>query len=194
MGQRLATIRTPKQSFVRDHAFSIASVDLSVFETELGWFGLVGHDGAAIRLYIGHATPVDLHKKMDKEFGETAVDAIDWNPALRQQLEDFACGTPVEFSRVETRYFRQTQFQAAVVQAARRIPYGKTCSYGELARAAGSPGAARAVGTVMSSNLLPIIVPCHRVLAAGGKLGGFSAPRGIQLKKQMLALESITIP
>lgn len=194
MGQRLATIRTPKQSFVRDHAVSIASVDLSVFETELGWFGLVGHHGAAIRLYIGHATPVDLHKKMDKEFGETAVDAIDWNPALRQQLEDFACGTPVEFSRFETRYFRQTQFQAAVVQAARRIPYGKTCSYGELARAAGSPGAARAVGTVMSSNLLPIIVPCHRVLAAGGKLGGFSAPRGIQLKKQMLALESITIP
>lgn len=190
MGQRLAAKRSNKQSFVRGDT-RIATVDLAVFETELGWFGLVGQNGAAIRLYIGHQNPADLHKKMNREFADVTIDEFDWNPILRQQLEDYACGLPVNFSQVKTSYIQQTAFQTAVVKAAKRIGYGKTCSYGELARAAGSPGAARAVGSVMSSNPLPIIVPCHRVLAAGGKLGGFSAPRGIQLKKQMLALESI---
>ena len=65
-----------------------------------------------------------------------------------------------------------------------------TRSYGEVAAAAGSPGAARAVGQVMAANRTPLIVPCHRVLAAGGKIGGFSAPQGLALKRRLLALES----
>jgi len=64
-----------------------------------------------------------------------------------------------------------------------------SCTYGELADLAGYPGAARAVGSVMSSNRYPIIIPCHRVVGSAGSLGGFSAPQGISLKERMLTLE-----
>ena len=84
-------------------------------------------------------------------------------------------------------------FQKKVVDRCRRISAGGTRTYGELAGLAGFPGAARAVGSVMSRNLYPIIVPCHRVVGSAGSLGGFSAPQGISLKARMLALEGVTL-
>ena len=67
---------------------------------------------------------------------------------------------------------------------------GHTVTYGELATRSGTPGAARAVGSVMARNRVPVVIPCHRVVAAGG-MGGFSAPNGLQLKQRMLNLEKI---
>jgi len=80
-----------------------------------------------------------------------------------------------------------TPFQRAVWDALRAIPYGETRSYGELARAIGKPGAARAVGAACGANPWPIIVPCHRVIAADGALGGYSA--GLKWKRVLLELE-----
>ena len=80
-------------------------------------------------------------------------------------------------------------FHLEVYEATRRIAPGETCTYGEIAKAIGSPGAARAVGGALGKNPFPIVVPCHRVLAAGGKSGGFSAPGGVDTKWRMLALE-----
>jgi methylated-DNA-[protein]-cysteine S-methyltransferase len=77
-----------------------------------------------------------------------------------------------------------------VLQLARKIGYGRTVAYGELAARAGNSRAARAIGAVMASNPLPIIVPCHRVVASGGAIGGFSAPHGIELKKRLLEMEA----
>ena len=74
----------------------------------------------------------------------------------------------------------------------RRLPAdsrGLTRTYGELAAECGSPGAARAVGSVMAKNRYPLIVPCHRVLAAGGELGGYSAPDGLKMKRRLLEME-----
>jgi methylated-DNA-[protein]-cysteine S-methyltransferase len=81
------------------------------------------------------------------------------------------------------------QFHRKVYKAARRIPAGEIRTYGDLAREAGSPGAARAAGQAMAKNPLPLIVPCHRVLASGGKLCGFSAYGGVDVKKNLLAIE-----
>ncbi len=81
-----------------------------------------------------------------------------------------------------------TDFQKKVVRAVRRIPRGQTASYGQVAAKVGSPRAARAFGTVMAQNRYPLIVPCHRVVAASS-LGGFSAPDGISLKRRLLKLE-----
>jgi methylated-DNA-[protein]-cysteine S-methyltransferase len=86
-------------------------------------------------------------------------------------------------------YRDASEFHRRVCEAARTIPAGQTLTYGELAARLGKPGAARAVGTVMARNALPIIVPCHRVLAAGGRPGGFSAPGGVATKLRMLRLE-----
>jgi len=80
-----------------------------------------------------------------------------------------------------------TEFQRRVWKALARVPFGATLSYGDLARKAGSARGYRAVGQAVGRNPLPILVPCHRVLAAGGGLGGFSG--GLPLKKRLLAIE-----
>lgn len=83
-----------------------------------------------------------------------------------------------------------TEFQREVYRACRAIPSGQTASYGELARRVGSPGASRAVGAAMAANRLLLVIPCHRVVAADGKLRGFSAPGGLDTKRLLLDLES----
>ena len=80
-------------------------------------------------------------------------------------------------------------FRRAVYRATREIPAGATRSYGEVARAIGRPDGARDVGSALARNPLPIIVPCHRVVAANGALTGFSAPGGLDTKRRMLELE-----
>jgi methylated-DNA-[protein]-cysteine S-methyltransferase len=84
-----------------------------------------------------------------------------------------------------------SEFQHRVLAATRAIPWGRTVSYGELATAVGSSGAARAVGGVMARNPLPVVIPCHRVVAANG-VGGFSC--GLALKRAMWAVEGIPWP
>ncbi len=91
-------------------------------------------------------------------------------------------------------YGSASEFHRRVCEAARAIPAGQTLTYGELAAKLGQPGAARAVGGVMARNALPIIVPCHRVVAAGGRPGGFSAHGGVTTKLRLLRLEGAIRP
>ena len=83
-----------------------------------------------------------------------------------------------------------TPFQRQVLQTLQSCPYGATLTYGELARQAGRPGAARAVGAAMAGNPLPLLIPCHRVTGAGGRLTGYSGGRGLASKKFLLELEA----
>jgi methylated-DNA-[protein]-cysteine S-methyltransferase len=87
---------------------------------------------------------------------------------------------------------RGTPFQLAVWEALLRIPYGNTCTYAELARAVGRPAAVRAVGAANGANPIALVVPCHRVVATGGKLGGYGG--GLPLKARLLALEGAAEP
>jgi methylated-DNA-[protein]-cysteine S-methyltransferase len=112
-----------------------------------------------------------------------------WIKELADGLERFAAGEAVDFSDVPLELGHLTPFARRVVAECRRVGWGKTSSYGELATASGGPGAARAVGSVMAKNRFPLIVPCHRVLAAGGAIGGYSAPDGLTMKRRLLAME-----
>jgi len=85
----------------------------------------------------------------------------------------------------------KTEFQKSVWRALRKIRRGQTRSYGEIARAIGSPGAVRAVGGACGANPIPVLVPCHRVLAANGKIGGFSG--GLKRKRELLAREGVSL-
>jgi methylated-DNA-[protein]-cysteine S-methyltransferase len=161
--------------------------DTSVFRTPLGWFGLVGRQGIACRVSIGHATAGEVRHRLFGEWRD--ADEHDWHPELRNRLTAYAGGEAVDFRDTAVDLEDWTAFQRRVLTALRRVRYGTTLSYSELASRAGSPGAARAVGQVMAHNRLPIIIPCHRVLASGGAIGGFSAPQGIALKERLLALE-----
>lgn len=82
-----------------------------------------------------------------------------------------------------------SEFQEKVYRAVMAIPYGEVRSYEAIAVGVGHPRAARGVGTAMARNLLPIVIPCHRVVGARGKLGGYSAPGGIETKKRLLVME-----
>lgn len=116
---------------------------------------------------------------------ELADDVID-------RLQRFADGEPVDFRDVPVALDYLSAFQRRVVKACRAIPTGEQRTYGQLAAAAGSPGAARAVGQVMATNRVPLVVPCHRVVASGGGRGGFSAPQGLAMKRRLLAMEAAT--
>jgi methylated-DNA-[protein]-cysteine S-methyltransferase len=85
-------------------------------------------------------------------------------------------------------------FERNVWQAARRIPCGEVRSYGDIAREIGAPGAAQAVGLALGRNPVPIVIPCHRVLAADGRTGGFSAPGGVATKFRILEIEGARRP
>jgi methylated-DNA-[protein]-cysteine S-methyltransferase len=98
-------------------------------------------------------------------------------------------GEAVDLSTVELDMTRVPSFERRVYQAARRIPAGATLSYGELAAHAGTPGMARAVGRALGRNPFAVVVPCHRVVAAGGRIGGFSANGGTKTKRRLLEIE-----
>ena len=164
------------------------SVQLLIFETAIGWFGLLGGPLGVSRLVFAHASP----KAVQEALGAAADNVViaDWSVKLREKFAAYAIGKPVSFDAVEVLRSRPlTEFQQQVVKIVRAIPRGETLTYGEVAALAGSPGAARAVGTVMSTNPVPIIVPCHRVVGSAGGLGGFSAAGGVRTKRWMLDIE-----
>jgi methylated-DNA-[protein]-cysteine S-methyltransferase len=102
------------------------------------------------------------------------------------QMEDYMAGRQVEFDLPLE--FRGTPFQTQVWRALTKIPFGETCSYADVAEMIGKPAAMRAVGQANGRNNLPLVVPCHRVIAAGGGIGGFGG--GISLKKALLNHET----
>ena len=103
-----------------------------------------------------------------------------------KQTREYLAGQRQEFT-VPVDWRGQTAFTRQVLEACARVPYGETVSYGELARQIGSPKAARAVGQALGRNPVPLIVPCHRVIAGGGGLGGFGG--GLAMKRRLLELE-----
>lgn len=161
---------------------------LAIFRTRLGWFGLVGADDTVGRLLIGHASADEVRARAVSLLSEGWREAR-WWPELQQRLIDYASGRPDGFQDVRIAQPQRTTFQQRVIRELRKIGYGRTVSYGELTELAGAPRAARAVGTTMKQNHVPLIVPCHRVIASGGKLGGYSAPQGLSLKQRLLELE-----
>ncbi len=122
--------------------------------------------------------------------GEEVCENSECNaPAIRQVIE-FLEGKRQDFDLDLD--LRATPFQLSVYQILEGIPYGEAISYAEVARRLGRPSAVRAVGAANGSNPLPLIVPCHRVVAADGQLQGYAG--GVDLKVRLLAMESATRP
>ena len=180
---------------------SVAAVETRISrKTELGYLGVAVCDGKVIATTMGNDDERSARRRLEKiAAAEDSPSAGTKTATLADdelaedclaRLESFAGGEPEVFADLPVVLTHLTPFQRRVVAACRAIPYGKVKSYGEVAALAGSPGAARAVGQVMASNRLPLIVPCHRVVAAGGGLGGFSAPHGKNLKRRLLEMEA----
>ena len=165
-------------------------LSVSFFPTDLGWFGLAGRGRRVERLWFGHRSEDQVRAAADRDIaGRTLVEEPHWYPVAERLCVDYASGRPVDLSRIDVLLSTRTDLQRRVLLAVRGLEYGETASYGEIAERAGAPGAARAVGTVMSRNCIPLLIPCHRVTAAGGKLGGYSSPAGLQMKVRLLEME-----
>jgi len=112
-------------------------------------------------------------------------------PASRSALRDWFAGTRRDLADVPVDLCLVAGFTRRVLECLRGVPHGTLVTYGELARRVGSPGAARAVGGAVGANPVPVVVPCHRVVAAGGRLGGFGG--GLAAKRVLLELEGCSV-
>lgn len=172
---------------------------LAVFPTSLGWMACCWESDLVAALTFGHAN-AELARHSLMRVVQQTISATSWQREshyeptdsqadLLRRLSDYADGTVDDFRDVKIRLEGMTPFQRKVIACCRKIAWGKTASYGELARQAGRPGAARAVGSVMAQNRFPLVVPCHRVVGSQGNLCGFSAPDGTAMKRRLLERE-----
>lgn len=155
----------------------------------LGWMGVAVTDHGFKRLVFGHASPDDAVAAFGG--GLDPVDPVGQSRQWIAWLSDFAAGEDAPLAEIPLDLRGFTPFRRRVTEACRQIPRGQVRSYQDLAAACGSSAAARAVGSVMRRNPLPLVVPCHRVVGASGKLHGFSAPGGLEMKARLLDLERV---
>lgn len=184
-----------------------------VFETPLGWFAFQGTDRGITALTFGHSTredaldriqfesawrfPVSNYDLSSSDMMTGAGEGIPnsshpepgWLAEAESLLTAYAAGEPVDLTTIPCDIPAKTRFEERVREQLAHVGYGRTITYGELAEAAGAPRAARAVGSVMARNPIPLVIACHRVLASNGKLGGYSAPSGLAMKERLLQLE-----
>ncbi|GLY41836.1 methylated-DNA--[protein]-cysteine S-methyltransferase [Amycolatopsis sp. NBRC 101858] len=159
----------------------------TVFGTALGPCGLAWRDDVV----IGTSLPDgDLRARLAQRF----PDAVEGPPpapvrAAVDGIVALLAGAREDLTSVSLDFAGVPEFNRRAYEIARTIPPGKTLTYGDIAHRLGMPGSAQAVGQAMGNNPFPIVVPCHRVLAAGGKDGGFSARGGVATKRRMLVIE-----
>jgi len=156
------------------------------FNTDLGWVGILGSAAG-----LQHITlPQPSAREALKLLGDSvnyATQALHLFKDLMERLRSYLSGHKVNFPD-KLDLSRATTFQREVWKITRLIPYGETRSYGWVAGQLGKPGAVRAVGQALARNPLSIIIPCHRVIASDGKLGGYSG--GLEMKRYLLRLEA----
>ncbi|MEW4489633.1 methylated-DNA--[protein]-cysteine S-methyltransferase [Thalassoglobus sp. JC818] len=161
----------------------------AVFRTDLGWMGAhLGRLGIK-SLTFGHTTEQSAWESLNISQDEAAGPPPGWWKDAQNLLVEYASGEPVDLTQIPIEMGEKTAFQQSVVYQLQKVPYGEVVTYRDLAARSGSPGAARAVGNQMAKNCLPLIIPCHRVIGSGGKLGGFSAPQGLDMKRHLLSME-----
>jgi methylated-DNA-[protein]-cysteine S-methyltransferase len=157
-------------------------------ESPFGWLSAVWTRKGLYSLSFGTKNPRAALERVSRPDIECIEPQTEHDDVVQRVLA-FLDGNADSFLDLKIDHSGRTEFQRRVLEACRRIKMGATMTYGELATKAKSPRAARAVGSTMAKNRVPLIIPCHRVLAAGGKIGGFSAPHGIDMKRRLLAVE-----
>ena len=172
----------------------------NLFDTPIGTCGIAwkessdsGTAPAVTLLQLPEATPESTESRIARNSGARAQSPPPPRIAeVIRKVSRHLGGDLQDFREIEIDLDGSGPFARQVYEAARRIPAGRTRTYGELAKEIHRPRASRAVGQALGRNPIPLIIPCHRVLASGGKPGGFSAFGGFATKARMLSIEGTT--
>lgn len=166
-----------------------------LFETAAGFVALGWNDGGISALRLPDASEHEAARALLRRFPKAVRTAPP--PAVRDVVDAvirYFAGERIDFSAIPVDMGEQDLFFGRVYALVRKLEWGETTTYGAIAKALGAgPEFARDVGQAMANNPVPLIVPCHRVTGAGGKIGGFSAPGGSMSKARMLELEGVVI-
>jgi len=162
----------------------------AIFDTAIGACGIAWSDSGVVAVQLPERNEAATRARLARRCAGAAESPAP--PDVRRAVDAIVSlleGESTDLSFVPLDLDGVPGFHCRVYEVARTIPAGRTLSYGEIATRLGDPGAARAVGQALGRNPVPIIVPCHRVLAAGGRTGGFSARGGTNTKLTLLAIE-----
>ncbi len=167
------------------------SLVYALIETKHGYVGILGRNGILMRSTLPAASRKAAFEQITAGIEDSIVEDDAAFGDLPDRLRRYYSGEPTDFSDVKLDLSDYGPFHAAVLRAAQKVGYGQLVTYADLARMAGSGRAARAAGSAMARNMFPIIVPCHRVIASGGRIGGFSS--GLEWKRSLLELEGVEL-
>ena len=171
-----------------------AAATFTTFETAIGVCAIAWGTNGIVAVQLPEPNPAATIRRLIKRLPLATPGHAP--PAVQITIDEIVRllqGEPLDLRSVELDQHQLPDFNRQVYDLARRVPPGATSTYGELARSLGDPLLARAVGQALGQNPFPIIVPCHRIVATGGAMGGFSAPGGVATKWRMLQIEQAPI-
>lgn len=166
------------------------SASFALLDTAIGRCGLAWRDGNVVGFALPGGSDADPSAQLTRRHvGTVLAEPPPEIATAIAEVQRLLAGEPADLSSVPVDLAGVPPFEQRIYALLREVGPGATVTYGELAERAGSPGAARAVGAAMGRNPVPVIIPCHRVLAGGGRSGGFSAPGGVTTKFRLLEIE-----
>ena len=167
----------------------------AVFETEAGFCAIAWSERGVSRFQLPDSDAAAAERHLLRRLPAAKPGTPEpWVAAVIADARRYFAGERIDFSNVPVDLEGQDDFFRLIYAATRRVGWGSATTYGTLAKELGAgPETARDVGQAMARNPVPLIIPCHRVLAAGNKVGGFSAPGGASSKLRMLALEGVAV-
>ena len=166
-----------------------------LFDTALGLCGVAWNDRGLVAVQLPEKDGTATERRLAAKSQGTLAQPPVWVTALVENIRKYCAGEKIDFSAIAVDLGAMDDFRQRLYAALREVAFGRTVTYGELAKRLDLPGweGARDVGEAMGRNPMPIVIPCHRVLAAKRAIGGFSAPGGAATKRRLLALEGIRL-
>ncbi|MDR3475798.1 MAG: methylated-DNA--[protein]-cysteine S-methyltransferase [Devosia sp.] len=158
-----------------------------------GAVGLAWSDRGLVRLQLPDIDAASTQQRLTRHLEAVEAHPPEWLAGTVVRLQRYFAGCPTDLADCPLDLDGVPAFHRRLYLEMLKLHWGETITYGELAARAEAPGAAQSVGRAMGSNPLPVIVPCHRVLASGNRMGGFSAPGGTKTKLRLLELEGIRL-
>ena len=168
----------------------LVTTGIALFDTALGTCAIAWRAAGIVGVQLPEGSPEATRQRLEHCF----PDAVEHQPPAPVQraidgIREHLGGALDDLRWIDLDFEGVPEFDCTVYELTRAIDPGTTLTYGDIAAELGKPGAAQAVGQALGRNPLPVVIPCHRVLAAGGQVGGFSAGGGTLTKRELLALE-----